>query len=80
MRWRLIIGPQIKIPRVSFRQFLNFNEFDVLQGSGKTSKKEADEKACQQYEKFAEQRRKLKEAEGEKSNIEALCTLAQKKR
>lgn len=61
-------------------QFLNFNEFDVLQGSGKTSKKEADEKACQQYEKFAEQRRKLKEAEGEKSNIEALCTLAQKKR
>ncbi|MBF7957109.1 virulence RhuM family protein [Rahnella victoriana] len=61
-------------------QFLNFNEFDVLQGSGKTSKKEADEKACKQHEKFAEQRRKLKEAEGEKSNIEALCTLAQKKR
>ncbi|WP_208644581.1 hypothetical protein [Rahnella variigena] len=51
-----------------------------MQGSGKTSKKEADEKACHQHEKFAEQRRKLKEAEGEKSNIEALCALAQKKR
>ena len=61
-------------------QFLQFNEFDVLQDSGKISKKEADEIACQRYEQFAEQRRRLKEAEGEKSNIEALYSLAQKKR
>lgn len=60
-------------------QFLNFNELDILQGSGKTSKKEADEKACQQYEQFTEQRRRLKEAEGAKSNIEALHAIAQKK-
>lgn len=60
-------------------QFLNFNELDILQGSGKTSKKEADEKACQQYEQFAEQRRRLKEAEGAISNIEALNAIAQKK-
>lgn len=60
-------------------QFLNFNELDILQGAGKTSKKEADEKACQQYEQFAEQRRRLKEAEGAKSNIEALRAIAKKK-
>ena len=61
-------------------QFLNFNEFNVLQGCGKTSKKEADEKACKQYEQFTEQRRKLEEAEGEKNNIASLYTFAQKKR
>jgi hypothetical protein len=60
-------------------QFLNFNELDILQGAGKTSKKDADEKACQQYEQFAEQRRRLREAEGAKSNIEALRAIAQKK-
>ena len=60
-------------------QFLNFNELDILQGAGKTSKKDADEKACQQYEQFAEQRRRLKEAEGAKSNIEALRAIARKR-
>lgn len=60
-------------------QFLNFNELDILQGAGKTSKKEADEKAGQQYERFAEQRRRLKEAEGATGNIEALYAIAQKK-
>ncbi|PKE29903.1 hydroxyacid dehydrogenase [Rahnella sp. AA] len=60
-------------------QFLSFNELDILQGSGKTTKKEADEKASLQYEAFNEQRRRLKEAEGEKSNIEALYAIAKKK-
>lgn len=53
-------------------QFLNFNDRDVLSGAGKISKKAADEKAKLEFENFAEQRRRLKEAEGEKINIAAL--------
>lgn len=60
-------------------QFLAFNERDVLKNAGKTSKKAADEKACQEYEQFAERRRRLKEAEGAKSNIAALKAIAEKK-
>ncbi|EAZ9233120.1 hydroxyacid dehydrogenase, partial [Salmonella enterica] len=37
-----------------------------LQGAGKVSKKMADEKAQAEYSQFAEQQRRLKEAEGEK--------------
>ncbi|UAN46082.1 virulence RhuM family protein [Serratia sp. JSRIV001] len=47
-------------------QFLQFNDRDVLQGAGSVSKKEADEKAQAEYVQFAEQQRRLKEAEGEK--------------
>ncbi|HBC81065.1 MAG TPA: hypothetical protein DC012_03680 [Escherichia sp.] len=47
-------------------QFLQFNDRDVLQGTGKISKKLADEKAQAEYSQFAEQQRRLKEAEGEK--------------
>ena len=32
--------------------FLSFNEYDILEGKGSISKKEADEKASQEYEKF----------------------------
>lgn len=52
-------------------QFLQFNERDVLQGAGTVSKKTADEKAQAEYVQFAEQQRRLKEAEGEK-NIASL--------
>ncbi|MGK3137934.1 virulence RhuM family protein [Pantoea trifolii] len=52
-------------------QFLQFNDRDVLQGAGSISKKMADEKAQAEYGEFAEQQRRLKEAEGEK-NIASL--------
>ncbi|ARY99433.1 virulence RhuM family protein [Yersinia ruckeri] len=47
-------------------QFLQFNDREVLQGAGTVSKKMADEKAQAEYIQFAEQQRRLKEAEGEK--------------
>lgn len=47
-------------------QFLQFNDREVLQGAGNVSKKMADEKAQAEYDQFAEQQRRLKEAEGEK--------------
>ncbi|AVE38775.1 TPA: virulence RhuM family protein [Klebsiella aerogenes] len=47
-------------------QFLQFNDREVLQGAGKVSQKMADEKAQAEYSQFAEQQRRLKEAEGEK--------------
>jgi len=53
-------------------QFLEFNDRQVLQHRGKTTKKIADEKAGNEYQQFSEQRRRLSEAEGERANIEAL--------
>ncbi|MBA7803803.1 MULTISPECIES: virulence RhuM family protein [Citrobacter] len=53
-------------------QFLQFNDREVLQGAGKVSKKMADEKAQAEYSQFAEQQRRLKEAEGEKDIVELL--------
>lgn len=47
-------------------QFLQFNDREVLQGAGTISKKTADEEAQAEYIQFAEQQRRLKEAEGEK--------------
>ena len=52
--------------QVKLDQFLQFNDREVLQGAGKASKKMADEKAQPEYSQFAEQQRRLKEAEGEK--------------
>lgn len=52
--------------QVKLDQFLQFNDREVLQGAGKASKKMADEKAQAEYSQFAEQQRRLKEAEGEK--------------
>lgn len=46
-------------------QFLQFNERDILEGQGQISKKQADEKASAEYQRFAEKRRQLKEAKGE---------------
>ncbi|GKV78043.1 DNA-binding protein [Pectobacterium carotovorum subsp. carotovorum] len=53
-------------------QFLQFNDRDVLKGAGTISKKMADEKAQAEYEQFAEQLRRLKEAEGERDITELL--------
>jgi hypothetical protein len=61
-------------------QFLEFNSREVLQGAGKISKQEAEEKARAEYERYAEQRRSLKEAEGEDLGIEALRSISQKNR
>lgn len=36
----------------SIDRFLSFNEYDILEGKGKISKKQAEEKASQEYEKF----------------------------
>ncbi len=60
-------------------QFLTFNSREVLQGAGHISKQTADQKAKQEYERYAEQRRRLKETEGERLDIEALRDIAAKK-
>lgn len=36
----------------SIGRFLSFNEYEILEGKGSISKKQADEKASQEYEKF----------------------------
>ncbi|MGS3055016.1 RhuM family protein, partial [Escherichia coli] len=46
-------------------QFLQFNDREVLQGAGKISKKMAAEKAQAEYVQFADQQRRLPDAEGE---------------
>ena len=61
-------------------QFLSFNDRDVLSGSGKISKKMADEKAILEFDRFADQRRRLKEAEGALSNIAALRAMFKKEK
>ncbi len=61
-------------------QFLSFNDRDVLSGAGKVSKKTADEKAKLEFDRFAEQRRRLKEAEGALSNIAALRAMFKKEK
>lgn len=52
--------------------FLEFNERDVLQHFGQISKKQADQKAKDEYKKFAAQRRVEKEEQGFIENIKAL--------
>lgn len=52
--------------------FLRFNERDVLDGTGRISKQQADTHAETQYEQFAAQRRALLEADGAKANMQAL--------
>ncbi|KHS89204.1 2-hydroxyacid dehydrogenase [Pectobacterium brasiliense] len=59
-------------------QFLSFNDRDVLNGAGKISKKEADDKAKLEFDRFAAQRRRLKEAEGARANIAALKAILKK--
>ncbi|KGA23002.1 virulence RhuM family protein [Pectobacterium brasiliense] len=59
-------------------QFLSFNDRDVLNGAGKISRKEADDKAKLEFDRFAVQRRRLKEAEGARANIAALKAILKK--
>ncbi|EMD6373372.1 virulence RhuM family protein [Morganella morganii] len=60
---------------IKLDQFLNFNDRDVLQGSGGISKKAADEKAKDVFDIFDRKRRRLKESEGARANIAALKDL-----
>lgn len=59
-------------------QFLQFNEREVLQGAGQISKADADEKARTTYDEYAQQRRLLKEVEGEDQAIESLAKQLEK--
>jgi hypothetical protein len=52
-------------------QFLQFNDRELLEGPGKVSKKQADKKACMEFDIYADQRRRLKEQQGEQ-DIEVL--------
>jgi len=52
--------------------FLRFNERSVLTHLGKISKKIADDKAKQEYGKFAERRRAFLESEGAHAHLESL--------
>lgn len=53
-------------------EFLAFNEREVLEGRGSVSKAQADARAAAEYEVFAERRRALLEAEGERATRQAL--------
>jgi hypothetical protein len=53
-------------------EFLRFNERKVLAGKGRISKADADAMAEAEYERFAERRRALLEAEGERAQQQAL--------
>ena len=47
--------------------FLRFNEREVLPDAGSLSREDADRKAGEEYERFAQRRRALAEAEGERA-------------
>ncbi len=53
-------------------EFLRFNDRRVLPGAGKVSKKEAEDHARAEYEKFAARRREYKEALGEADYVKQL--------
>ena len=53
-------------------QFLEFNDREVLENAGQVSHKEAKNHAQEQYEHFADQRRRLLEAEGERQAMALL--------
>jgi hypothetical protein len=59
-------------------EFLQFNERAVLPDKGRVSKAEADARAEAEYERFAERRRALLEAEGERARQRALEEAAKK--
>ena len=53
-------------------QFLQFNDRNVLEGAGTISKKQADEKAAAEYERYAAAQRAIKEQQGENDIAELL--------
>lgn len=58
-------------------QFLQFNEREVLQGAGKISKKQAEQKALDEYARFQAAQRIIKEQQGE-NDIAELVKLSKK--
>ncbi len=54
------------------KEFLVFNERAVLPNAGSISKNDADARAEAEYERFAERRRALLEAEGEQTTFQLL--------
>jgi len=52
--------------------FLTFHDRKILPDAGKVSKKEADEHAKIEYDKFAVQRRESKEISGQEDSIKLL--------
>ena len=59
--------------------FLSFNDRNVLHGAGTVSKAEADTKAKAAYEQFNNKQRRLSEARGAQSNIDALRQMLKSK-
>jgi hypothetical protein len=59
-------------------QFLRFNDRDVLENAGRVSKAEADTHAEGEYERFAERRRALLEADGARASFDALDEAARR--
>lgn len=53
-------------------QFLQFNDREVLQGAGKVRKKQSEEKALAEYERFQTALRAVKEQQGERDIAELL--------
>lgn len=52
--------------------FLNFNEYDVLQGKGKITRKQANEIAQKRYEEFNEARKKQEAIEADAEDLKEL--------
>ena len=52
--------------------FLRFNEREILPDAGKVTKKDADEKAREEYDRFAERRREQLENQGAEDTIRRL--------
>ncbi len=59
-------------------EFLAFNDRDVLENFGSISKKEADQKAKEEYKKFSAKRREKREALGRVETIKALESIAKR--
>lgn len=57
-------------------EFLRFNERAVLPDAGRVSREDADGKAQAEFERFAQRRRELAEAQGEADTLKALEELA----
>lgn len=60
--------------------FLRFNDRDVLSNAGTISRKAANDKAKSEFDRYSEERRRLREAEGAQSNIDALRALIDEKK
>lgn len=60
-------------------EFLVFNERAVLSNAGAMTKKQADVKAKEEYEKFSERRRGYLESDGAEDTIKTLMKISKKK-